>query len=307
MAQESCKYLGQATLARRECVDGCRGVKLVVFRCAVFKDGCTIAKHAADTPCCADCIHRDPGPAVTPAALVDTSPKRWSYGVTTVPERKSTLLPRTLESLKSAGFPSPRLFVDGVESGYENATYRWPRIGAFGNWWLGMVELYVRDPNADLYAMFQDDIVLCRNVREYIDGCDLPKKAYFNLMTFPEVQPFLAKPGWNRSSQKGLGAVALVFPKEVLLKLLEQRNHFIDRPMATNGRATRCIDGGIVDAMGQAGIREYVHSPSLVDHTGTVSVVVPGMERPPWWRGHGFLGEQYDAATSFLKASVESV
>ena len=38
-------------------------------------------------------------------------PLRWVYGVTTVPERRADLLPRTLVSLDRAGFPSPRIFV----------------------------------------------------------------------------------------------------------------------------------------------------------------------------------------------------
>ncbi len=42
-------------------------------------------------------------------------PKRWMYGVTTTPTREEDLFPRTLASLKNAGFDNPWLFIDGCD------------------------------------------------------------------------------------------------------------------------------------------------------------------------------------------------
>jgi hypothetical protein len=39
--------------------------------------------------------------------------RTWAYGITTVPSRLTTLLPRTITSLAAAGFDKPHLFVDG--------------------------------------------------------------------------------------------------------------------------------------------------------------------------------------------------
>jgi len=97
-----------------------------------------------------------------------TSERRWAVGVTTVPSRLDVLLPQTLHSLKRAGFPEPRLFVDGVKElewcGLE-VTCRFPAVGAYPNWFLALHELVVRDPSAHYYAMFQDDLVCAGNLR----------------------------------------------------------------------------------------------------------------------------------------------
>src|SRR5262245_44675106 len=81
------------------------------------------------------------------------TPATWAYGVTTVPER-GEILALTLTSLTAAGFPSPRIFTD-------------TGMGLKGRWWTGMLELYIREPNASYYAMFQDDIEAVRGLRQY--------------------------------------------------------------------------------------------------------------------------------------------
>ena len=112
----------------------------------------------------------------------------WAYGVTTVPRRRDDLLPRTLASLRAAGWDSPRLFVDGDDDTVSwsrefglPVTARKPLVRVTGNWLLGMVELYVRDPHADRYAIFQDDVVFCRNARAYLDSVPAPERGYMNL------------------------------------------------------------------------------------------------------------------------------
>src|SRR4051812_15694767 len=101
----------------------------------------------------------------------------WACGVTTVPERRGTLLPRTLGSLQRAGFPAPRLFADGVATPEEAnwygqtgcATVRCPIVRVAMNWTLGLWELYARQPRADFFAVFQDDVLVCRDAREYVE------------------------------------------------------------------------------------------------------------------------------------------
>ncbi len=80
---------------------------------------------------------------------MDGRPSRWAYGVTTVPVREDRLLPKTLASLRAAGFDKPRLFVDGVRNAWDweqkfglEVTARWPHVLTAGNWVLSMYELY---------------------------------------------------------------------------------------------------------------------------------------------------------------------
>src|SRR6185503_20920621 len=85
-----------------------------------------------------------------------TARPTWAYGVTTVPSRRETTLPRTLASLAAAGFASPRLRVDDVEN---------DRLYAPGNWWLLLHELWIRsEGGADFYAIFQDDVIAAKGL-----------------------------------------------------------------------------------------------------------------------------------------------
>ena len=233
-------------------------------------------------------------------------PPRWVYGLTTVPERRRDLLPRTLGSLRLAGFGQPRLFVDGASpqeaAGYEAefllaVTARWPRLRTLGNWLLGLAELYLREPAADRFAMFQDDLVAVRNLRAYLDAVPYEPQTYWNLYTFPQNEGLAhgalgaGKTGFYPSNQMGRGAVALVFDRQTVITLLTHA-HMVERPLDAH-RGWRSIDGGIVTALKKAGWRELVHMPSLVQHTGDVSTMMNGKHQ----QSLTFPGETFDAAT----------
>lgn len=216
----------------------------------------------------------------------------WAYGVTTVPARYSDYLHPTLDSLSRAGFSSPRLFVDGelalpFYASHHSATYRGNRIGAFGNWCLGMMELFLRHPKADRYVMFQDDLIASRNMREYLEHADYPRNGYCNLYTVPVNE----RPDWlgfYPSDQRGKGALALMFDNETLRTLLTQR-HVLDHTLDER-RGDRCIDGCVVTALRKAGIAEFVHSPSLVQHKGLLSAIGNKFKHV----STTFRGEDYD-------------
>lgn len=240
---------------------------------------------------------------------------QWAYGVTTVPRRLPDLLPRTLESLKLAGFDKPHLFIDDIDDDYERKredfkqfglplAVRSPPVRAFGNWVMGLLELYLRYPNYRYYAMFQDDLVCCRNLRQYLDRCIYPVRGenngYWNLFTWPINQDLCPKgyTGFYKSSfsnidrnyQTGKGALALVFSHEAVTKLMSH-SHMINRPQDAN-KGHQGIDGGIVTAMNKCGYWEYVHNPSLVQHTGKFTSVIGKKTHP---LAPSFRGEDFDA------------
>lgn len=232
-------------------------------------------------------------------------PISWAYGLTAVSKRANdSTLERTLSSLAAAGFPEPYIFMDGTwveevpdNPRFRNITCRKNPIKIYGNFTLGMWELYIRNPTADLYAMFQDDFVTYKNLRQYLEQCEYPKQGYWNLYTFEQNEKKFD--GWYPSNQLGKGAVALVFDRETLLKLLTC-DYWTRRPNPDNkDRAWKAIDGGIVCALREQGFKEYVHNPSLVQHTGEHSTL--GNKR------HGlartFKGEDFDAM-SLVKVPV---
>lgn len=222
----------------------------------------------------------------------------WATGVTTCKERRDTLLPGTLDSLEKAGFPQPRLFVDGESDpswyvsrfGYkpDNITCHYPALRTFGNWITALWELLIRNPLCHRYALFQDDILAVRNLRLYLECAPFPdggqticgqrRRGYLNLFTFPSYPPSrnsqLPPPhpghrGWFPSNQLGKGALGLVFDRDGVIQLLGSENHIANRPIDPD-RATIKVDGAIVDALKLKGYTEYVHWPSLVQHTGGV-------------------------------------
>ena len=225
---------------------------------------------------------------------------KWAYGITTVPKRLNDLLPRTIASLKKAGFDKPRLFVDGTSDTkqYERfgleITTRNPPIKTFANWILALAELYLREPQSDRYAIFQDDLVAYINLRKYLDRCKYPEKGYWNLYTFPQNQKLAPKNnGWFLSNQRGKGAVAIVLSRDAVTTLLKQ-NHIIDRPKSAGKRRFQVVDGAIVDAFRKTGWKEYTHNPSLVQHTGKKSSIRNRVV-PDSWQAISFKGEDFDA------------
>lgn len=207
---------------------------------------------------------------------------KWSYGVTTVPSRiKNGLLGMTLESLSFAGFERPRIFLDGggrslIPDTFTNeVTCRIPRAGLYGNWLLSLLELYLRDANADRYAIFQDDLVTYRNLRDYLEAVPFPTKGYLNLYTFDRsnggLVPHPNYVGFYLSNQLGRGALGLVFDNEGVRAFLTAR-HMIDR-CRDEFRGWRVVDGAVSETAKQLGYSEYVHMPSLVQHVGLQSTI----------------------------------
>ncbi len=266
-----------------------------------------------------------------PAVPSEEKPKQeqrweWAYGVTTCVKRRDNLLPRTLESLSLAGFDNPRLFVDGVSGrpdwatdlAGENVTSRWPEVQAYGNWVLSMWELFLRQPKATHYVIFQDDVVAVRNLRSYLEQSDMPEDGYMNLFTFTVANEKLlttSSTGWlegatfatpderkadtyhGKNQQYGKGAVALVFSKKAVVALLSSL-HMVEHSLDPfNG--WRGIDGSIVESMNKAGFREYIHNPSLVQHIGQETSLdrLPRVirARRRGWLAHSFPGENFDA------------
>lgn len=234
---------------------------------------------------------------------------KWSYGVTTTCKRLTEHLPKTLENLKYAGFDSPRIFIDsesekpdGTDQIQLPITFHHPPLNAFGNWIIALWELWIREPQARFYALFQDDIDAVEGLREYLEEHPCPENGYMNLYTVPSNQEVFkeGEKGWKESAtlhdhttlQTGRGALGLVFTRDAVQAVLSAPT-IVAKPSHVR-HPTRSIDGAVVTALNNAGFREYVHNPSLLQHTGEVttigtkqapkatSFVKKGLESPPW-------------------------
>jgi hypothetical protein len=236
----------------------------------------------------------------------------WQVGIQTVPQRLRTDFPNTICSILKAGFPEPRVFADGgswaVYSKYvKEVSAHVPNLKTSANWVCSLVELYLRCPNADRYAIFEDDCIVSKNAREYLECHPFTKhrslgdnphqhaKVYLNLYTNDENQTLCAKDGWNKSNQRGKGAVALVFDNDGVQDILSTRYLW---NVAKIPDQWRKIDGVIQTALVvHNSYTEYVHSPSIVKHVGYQSV----MGHRWWGETPSFRGEDFDLSTLLKK------
>lgn len=187
----------------------------------------------------------------------------WVVAMTTCEERvASGVTGESLKSLEQAGFPRSivSLHVDGLNK---------EAFGIVGNWILTAWEMYLRSPKADVYAIFQDDIICGKGLREYLDKTiNVHRKAYHNLYTSSSNYSHLGiDKGWCKSNQLGRGALGLVFSRAALTALLSSQE-VVAKPQTVRG--TVGIDGAILHGMARAGFHEMVHNPSLVQHRGEV-------------------------------------
>lgn len=197
-------------------------------------------------------------------------PVRWACGVTTVAGREG-LLERTLASLRLGGF-EPRVYAeDGLR--------------AYGTWLRALADLVLRSPTADVYAVFQDDLVCVRNLREHLERSDYPPRGYWNLHTFPENE---GPPGWSVARGNGRSALALAFSREAAYALLSSKHTWARTVDPVKGH--KSVDGAVHVSMRHAGWAEHVHTPSLTLHTGDVST----LGNPRYPPARTFPGESFD-------------
>lgn len=191
-----------------------------------------------------------------------------------------------------------RLFVDGCENPADYAEFgmpvsnRFPKTNAFTNWMLAINELYYRNPDADRWVIFQDDVLVCQNLRQYLESIPFPGNGYLNLSTIREQENIVSGPKGiveatsqdSRKSavlpngtarQRGRGAMGLVFNLDSLLAIL-RHPHMTQRVLPAKrdpNRYYRFIDGAVIEVINGSGMREYVHNPGLLQHNGPNSSI----------------------------------
>lgn len=214
---------------------------------------------------------------------------KWATAITTIPERLDTAFEPSFWSLIHAGFAD----LDGSEMLVATTDQNWVGLrdvepdmvhkhsnGAFCHWFATAWELYCSAPHADRFAIFQDDILLPTNVRQYLDAIPYPANGYINLCCYPDNKPLEPTRGLHRaSSSLGLGAQGLVFNNEAFCKLLSSEYLVMHPKLGEAGKAG--IDGVIKSALGWKGIDEYVHWPSLIDHLDDVPSTIGHEPQPP--------------------------
>lgn len=210
----------------------------------------------------------------------------WATGITTSYREKATLS-RSLKSIERAGWSDVHVFADGeCRVPYRcPITRRVPNVGAFSNWWLSLQELVHRRPEATHYALFQDDVILCRGARERVEtlNADGVLSLYQSSHHASEYCQEFA------GGAKFVGALALVIPREVAYRMVVSDLGLTHR--LRKQRSNDYIDGGIGHWCRENKVPLTIHGPSLAQHIGETSTL--GHREEP---SSTFVGEHFDAS-----------
>jgi hypothetical protein len=213
--------------------------------------------------------------------------RNWAVGVTTAPRRQATL-EWTLDSLYRAGWGTPRLFVDSATAiadrfAHLPVTLREPAVGAWPNFYLGLAELLMREPEADAYLMVQDDVIFydCEDLRAYLERSLWPAEPIGAVSLYCPTIYTQPEPGWHRHQGEWVyGALAFLFPRESAQRLIADLRVLEHRWSRWNGGKAN-----IDVVIGRWAVRHkrpvYYPTPSLVQHIGDTSTI---------WRGARALG-----------------
>ena len=209
----------------------------------------------------------------------------WAVGVTTAARQAETLR-GTVDDLVAAGwdqitiFAEPQSFMPNF--GKEGISYKVnvEVLGAWCNWRESFISLVADNPTADFYAIVQDDVTIWRSLRKFFDEEVLPAQhAVYSPYTagwyggnnkHPAGSLVLPDCGWFHDSiTRQLGALFTVIPG----KLAKELVMWLPARVPNNNE----IDVRLAEILQKHAVPFYRHSPSLADHTGTVSTL--GYER----------------------------
>jgi glycosyltransferase involved in cell wall biosynthesis len=216
-----------------------------------------------------------PASAGTPrGAARGTARLTWQIGLLTAPRRVPTIR-KTLENLDGAGFGPIHIFAEpgsALPADIENGrlTIHTRRLGNFANFYSSLATLFERDPDADCYAIFQDDILVAMGAREWCEREFWPQGAGIVSLFTPQIHSD-GLPGWTLKSPgfyRIYGAQALVFRGDVVRR-------FLADPLVlhSHGLYEHNDDAVVSGWAARNQLPIAYHSPSLVQHVGTVSSI----------------------------------
>ena len=197
---------------------------------------------------------------------------KWVVGVTTAPRPLPTLR-RAITSLERAGFAEAQVFNDPDRHGV------WP------NWLRAVRSLLEQSPRADLLLVCQDDIVLCRNLRQYLERTLWAGRRVALWSPYcpgPYRQP---SRGWHRQRRGWLlvGALCWVLPRHAAEAAVRDLG---------NVRARSRIDARLGKWAAETNRTVWYHTPSLVQHTGIGNSALGDKLEGELRRAVDFIGEE---------------
>jgi hypothetical protein len=169
---------------------------------------------------------------------------------------------------------------------------REPGVGAWPSYYLALIELLMREPDADAYLVVQDDVLLYdrENLREYLGPTLWPGDRPGIVSLYCSSAYTREASGWHRYEERWRwGALAFVFPRELAKR-------FVADSQVVGHRWSEEYEGRaqIDIVIGQWALREeepvYFPTPSLAQHIGEASSLWPRGRALGFRRADRFLG-----------------
>lgn len=228
---------------------------------------------------------------------------KWAVGLITAPRKGEPTVQRTLESLKKAGWDDVVVFAEPGAPVEHNKVVRRPdRYGDFTNWFTGLVELIISHPRHKYIMMLEDDVVLVRNLRQYLD-LRLPKLTPFASASVfcPSYFTRYTDDLWERKyeGEFTLGTQTVCMTREMALEFISDRDVVRHRSSGvvyfTNPSENTAKDIVIGVWAQKRNLPVCYHNPSLAQHIGDNSTL-----RSYYWKAaqlsaQDFVGEDFDA------------
>ncbi len=231
---------------------------------------------------------------IVPSRPTNDAVQYWAVGVTTSPRTQPTLQ-TCVDALQRSGWGEIHLFLDGSVRVPRHlarlpTTWREQRVGACPAWYLSLAELVAIHPEADAFAIFQDDAYVHdrESLREYLEET-LWKEQGRSLVSLYNPGVFETC-GWHRMpTDWDWGSLAVIFPADVA-RLFLSDPAVMRRSLPQRNGQHRPIPELIREWTHRRGIDVWCPYPSLVQHIGSTSSIWkrPGMGRnrtAPWFSG----------------------
>lgn len=202
---------------------------------------------------------------------------RWASAMLTAPRLVSTIQ-KSYDSLGQAGFDDLLIFAEPgsllpANARSDRIVLRENRLGNIRNFYDALCTLWTRQPEADAYVVFQDDVIAAEGLRVWCETQLWPQDCGVVSLFTPRIHT-TSEAGWSVLSpgfHRVCGAQGLVFRRDLLEQFLSD-----PRVLKEVERRQHCDDAVVAAWLGRNGLGLAYHSPSLLQHLAVPSSLFVG-------------------------------